>query len=142
MGLYSKMTSVNESTDAIIKEIEECTTFEPDAHVMEYVLDIHENDHKVFESLIECDFVSAVNESVMTEAELSAFNEEANESKVKMLKTKVHEVIEGIMRKIKELAQAFLAKVLKLFKTDEKIVEKYSKVLTMENLKGFKYIVE
>lgn len=140
MGLYSKMTSVNESTDAIIKEIEECTTFEPNAHIMEYVLDIHENDHKVFESLIECDFVSAVNESVMTEAELSAFNEEANESKVKMLKTKIHEIVEGIMRKIKELAQAFLAKVLKLFKTDEKIVEKYSKVLTMDNLKDFKGI--
>lgn len=141
MGLYSsKMATVNESTDAIIKEIEECTSFDSNAHIMEYVLDIHENDHKVFESLIECDFVSAVNESVMTEAELSAFNEEANESKVGMLKTKVHEIVEGIIRKIKELAQAFIAKVMGLFKTDEKIIKKYAEVLKVDNLKDFKGI--
>ena len=140
MGLYSKMTSVNESTDAIVKEIEECTTFEPDAHIMEYVLDIHENDHKVFESLIECDFVSAVNESVMTESELSAFNEAADESKIKMIWNKIKEIAEGMIRKFKELAQSFIAKVLGLFKTDEKIFKKYSELLTKENLEGFKGI--
>lgn len=137
MGLYSvKATPVEESTSAV----EESINFDPNAHIMEYVLDIHENDHKIFESLIECDFVSAVNESVMTESDLSAFNEAANGSKIQMLKTKVHEVVEGIIRKIKELAQSFVSKLMGLFKTDAKIIEKYSEVLTMENLEGFKGI--
>lgn len=136
MGLYSIKESFTNGSD-IFNDIEESTSFEPGAHIMEYVLDIHENDHKVFESLIECDFVSALNESVMTESELRAFNEEANESKITTIKNKIVEIVEGIIRKIKELAQTLIAKVMSLFKTDEKIIKKYSEVLTKKNLEGF-----
>ena len=87
MGLYStnRVASVyTESTDAIIRN----TDWTPDFRVgsmMEACIEIHENDAKMFDSLIECDFLSSQNYNVMTEADAEEANKTGNEVKKRRL---------------------------------------------------------
>ena len=87
MGLYSnnkvaavaanESASVNEEMSNIIKEIEECA-YDPEfGDIMEAAIQIHENDQRMFDTLIGLDFASAVNESVMLEGDAEEANNAA-----------------------------------------------------------------
>lgn len=132
-----EVVSEAEMMNQIIKEIEE-TAVDPNfAHMMEAAIQIHENDHKMFNALIECDFISAANEHVMLETEAIEANGAANESKFAAIKQKIHELIEKFIELIKKAAQNVTTKIIELTNSDKKLHEKYAKTLTAKNLEGF-----
>lgn len=142
MGLYStnRVASVyTESTDAIIRN----TDWTPDFRVgsmMEACIEIHENDAKMFDSLIECDFLSSQNYNVMTEADAEEANKAGNEVKKRKITDKIKDIVNACINFLKKAASNFIAKIIDLVKSDEKIVSAYEKDLTVENLKNFKGI--
>ena len=139
MGLYStnRVASVyTESTDAIIRN----TDWTPDFRVgsmMEACIEIHENDAKMFDSLIECDFLSSQNYNVMTEADAEEANKAGNEVKKRKITDKIKDIVNACINFLKKAASNFIAKIIDLVKSDEKIVSAYEKDLTVENLKHF-----
>lgn len=142
MGLYSTVEKSNLSIqeaaelDRLLDE-----SYDPSngiSHMMEFVIQLDENDKQLFDSLIECDFLSAT-DSMMNEAdELVAVKTD------EVKKNKIWEKIQIVLKKIKDAvikaAQQLIYKINQLTKTDEKIYNAYKDVLKVENLKGFKGI--
>ena len=144
MGLYStnrvsSVTESSESSDALIESMDWTPDFSIGS-VMEAVIQIHENDAKMFDSLIECDFISANNNSIMNEAEAEEANNSANETKANKIGDKIHAIIEAIKNFIQKAASNFIAKIVDLTKSDKKIYDTYKDVLKIENLKDFEGI--
>lgn len=141
MGIYStnRVSFANESLDTLIEEMD----WTPDYSIgsmMEAVIQIHENDAKMFDSLIECDFVSANNQFIMNEAEAEASNSSNDEKKKMKIGEKIHAIFEAVKSFIQKMAANFIAKVMDIVKSDKKICEQYEKVLTLDNLKNFEGI--
>ena len=108
--------------------------------LMEACIQLHEMDQKMFETLIEFDFVSENNLRTMDEAEAIAMNEAADEAKTESIKDKIikaiHTIIDGIKRTIAQVINKFK----EIIKSDQRIIKKYDEKLTTENLAGFKGI--
>lgn len=141
MGLYStnRVASVAESSDALIESMDWTPDFSIGS-VMEAVIQIHENDAKMFDSLIECDFISANNISIMTEAEAEQANSANDEKKKSKIGEKIHAIIEAIKNFIQKAAANAIAKITDFVKSDQKIYNAYKDVLKVENLKDFEGI--
>lgn len=146
MGLYStnRVAAVNEF-DESINDIIESTDWTPDfsiGSVMEAVIQIHENDAKMFDSIIECDFISAQNSMILTEADAAQANDAADKQKKIKIGEKIKNIIDSVINFIKKVASNVIAKIVDLTKSDAKLVATYKNVLTVENLKDFKGIPE
>lgn len=147
MGLYStnKVATVgavvNEHNE-IVREIEECVVNKSFGDIMEAVIQLHENDQKMFDALIECDFMSAVNESVMLEADAEEANAAADEKKKSKIMEMIHKVIDSVVEWIKKAAANIIYKITDICKTDEKLYNAYKPVLNMKNIEGFKGIAD
>lgn len=130
MGVYStnRVMFMDESVDV------DSMDWTPDFSIgstMEAAIQIHENDAKMFDSLIECDFISAndymsVNEAVTV-----------NQAKKNKIKEKIHAIFESIKNFIQKAASNLIAKIIDLVKSDKKIYESYKDVLTVDNLTNF-----
>lgn len=151
MGLYStnkvasvamQESSVDEMLNESIREIEECT-FDPEfGDVLEAAIQLHENDKRMFDALIECDFISAVNESVMLEAEAEEANAAADEKKKGKIGETIEKIYTAVIEFIKKAAANVIYKITDLVKADKKLYELYKPVLTMDNLKDFTGIAD
>lgn len=145
MGLYStnRIDSFNESSveiREIMESIEE-TSYNPDfGDIMEVAIQIQENDQRMFDTLIECDFISAMNEAVLLEEEAEEANKAADEKKGGSLKDKIVALCTKIANAIKQAAANIIYKIKELLKTDQKLILKYKDVLKMSNLDGFEGI--
>lgn len=145
MGLYStnRIDSFNESSveiREIMESIEE-TSYNPDfGDIMEVAIQIQENDQRMFDTLIECDFISAMNEAVLLEEEAEEANKAADEKKGGSLKDKIVALCTKIANAIKQAAANIIYKIKELLKTDQKLFLKYRDVLKMSNLDGFEGI--
>lgn len=146
MGLYStnKVNAVAESTvepvneaDQIIKEIEECAFDSNFGDIMEAAIQLHENDKRMFDALIECDFISATNEAVMLEEEAAEANEAGNEKKKVKIAEAIQKIFIAIEEAIKKAAANIIYKITDLVKGDKKLYDLYKPVLTLKNLEGF-----
>ena len=142
MGLYStnRIGAFSESAQQIadiVKEIEE-TAYDPNfGSLLEIPIMLQENDQRMFESLIEADFISVTNEAVMLEAEAEKANGEANKTKVQAIKEKISQIIETVISAIKKAVANFIAKVMSVIKNDKKLIDSYASVLNEKNLEGF-----
>ena len=153
MGIYSHNRvagvagNVNEATaEAKTAEVEatmENFELTPDFSIgcaLEAVLQMYENDAKMFDTLIECDFMEAENGFIMNESEAEAVREAADEKKTNGIVEKIKMTIERFVEFIKKAAANLIAKFVDLVKSDKKIVEQYRKTLTVENLNDFRGI--
>ena len=144
MGLYStnRIGAFSESAEdiqSIVQEIEQ-TSYDPDfGNLMEVSNMIAEVDQMMFESLLQADFISVTNESVMLEAEAEEANAKGNEVKKNKIIQKITQIIDTVIEAIKKAASNFIVKVTSIIKGDKKLVEKY-KNLTADQLKGWKGI--
>lgn len=131
MGVYStnRIGSVEESIDI------DSLDWTPDFSIgstLEAAIQIHENDARMFTSLIECDFVSAARGGMsFTEAVT------VNQAKKNKIKEKIHSIFEAIKNFIQKAASNLIAKIIDLVKADKKIYESYKDVLNISNLRGF-----
>lgn len=145
MGLYStnRIDSFNESSveiREIMESIEE-TSYNPDfGDIMEVAIQIQENDQRMFDTLIECDFISAMNEAVLLEEEAEEANKAADEKKGGSLKDKIVALCTKIANAIKQAAANIIYKIKEFLKADQKLYNKYKDVLKMSNLDGFEGI--
>lgn len=143
MGLYStnrvsSVSAVEENTNPAVNE--DSIDWTPDfsiGSVMEATIQIHENDAMMFDTLIECDFISVNNNLVMTEAEAEEANGSADSTKKSKIGEKIHNIIEAVINFIKKAAANAIVKIKDLLKADEKICDQYKDVLKVENLKDF-----
>lgn len=147
MGVYSQnrtkslvAESVVNEHDAIVKSIEECEVDPRFCNLMETVIQLHENDKKVFDAMIECDFISVTNEAVMLEDEAATANGEANETKKVKLKEKIEQIFDAVAEAIKKFVANAIVKITDLVKSDVKICDAYRGVLHASNLEGFEGI--
>lgn len=152
MGLYSanRAASVavqNESVETpVVESIEsliESMDWTPDfsiGSVLELCIALKENDAKMFDTLIECDFVSANNNIVMEAEEAEQANAAADTTKKEKIGEKIAKVIQTVVAWIRKAASNAINKITELIHKDKKLVEMYGKTLTMENLKGFQGI--
>lgn len=144
MGLYStnRIGAFSESAEdiqSIVQEIEQ-TSYDPDfGNLMEVSNMIAEVDQMMFESLLQADFISVTNESVMLEAEAEEANAQGNEVKKNKIIQKITQIIDTVIEAIKKAASNFIVKVTSIIKGDKKLVEKY-KNLTADKLNGWKGI--
>ena len=154
MGLYSnnrvagivaeaaKTPEQDLALEAFVKEIEE-TAFDPAfGHILEAAIQLHENDKRMFDTLIECDFISVTNEAVLLEEEAAEANAKANETKFAKIGEKIHQIIENVIAWIKKAAANIIYKITDMVKSDKKLIETYKPVLKMENLKDFPGIAD
>lgn len=148
MGIYSHnrvacvAANVNEATSEVEATME---NFEltPDFSIgctLEAVLQMYENDAKMFDTLIECDFMEAENGFIMNESEAQVVNEATDEKKSEGIVAKIKAAINKFIEFIKSAAGNLIRKFNDLVGSDKKIAEQYKNVLTVENLKGFKGI--
>ena len=142
MGVYStnRISSVAEST--VTTPVEEEFEYTPNDNlgsVIEAAIGLRENEHNMFNSLIELDFVSATNEATMLEADAEAANNAQNQSKLKAIIDKIEQLFETAIKTIQTAASNFIGKIKELLDRDKKIVEAY-KNIKVEDLKGFKGI--
>lgn len=144
MGLYStnRIGAFSESADirSIIEEIEQ-TPYDPDfGSLMEVSNMIAEADQMMFETLLQADFISVTNESVMLEAEAEEANMKGNEVKKEGILSKIKQIIDTVIEAIKKAVSNFIAKISSIIKNDKKLVEKYKSILTSDKLSGWKGI--
>ena len=64
-------------------------------------------------------------------------NKTGNEVKKRKITDKIKDIVNACINFLKKAASNFIAKIIDLVKSDEKIVSTYEKYLTVENLKHF-----
>lgn len=129
MGVYSKSYSSMEGNNS-----------GNNSSLIEACVYLEEMDQKMFDTLIEFDFLSAKNLKTMNESEAVSINEAVNTEKIKGILKQVKTVVDTIIEKIKQAISDFSKKVSELIDIDKRLLDKYKKVLTTDNLKGFKGI--
>lgn len=143
MGVYSTdriNQSLAENADiaAIMESIDQVDTSKVRVdNLMESVLAIYENDHKLFGAVLECDFISTTNLMVMESADAEVLNEEANEQKKEGIWQNIKNTIAKAIEWIKQQVAKFAKMIKDFFDIDLNMVKKFDKTLTMENLKDF-----
>lgn len=121
MGVYSKKTApeaavVTESIDPI-----------------QFVIESHQQEHALFEAIIETDFAQAYNEHgliSLTESDISSIHESADKS----LKEKVKELIDKFWTMISNFFKELMSKIKTLLMNDKKLVNAYDKYMNFEQL--------
>lgn len=140
MGLYSIPRNESADFDHLLESyVPEETSLQ---HMMEFVVTLDENDQQLFDSLIECDFMTAANNAVMNEADAAEVNKQSNEVKKNKIMEKIKEVLAKLKDMILKLTQNIIAKVMELVKGDEKLVKAYKNVITIDNLKDWDGIAD
>lgn len=140
MGLYSIPRNESADFDHLLESyVPEETSLQ---HMMEFVVTLDENDQQLFDSLIECDFMTAANNAVMNEADAAEVNKQSNEVKKNKIMEKIKEVLGKLKDMIIKLTQNIIAKVMELVKGDEKLIAAYKNVITVDNLKNWDGIVD
>ena len=124
MAVYSSKV-MNESAAVIAEAV----------NPLQYAIDIQRDDLQLFNAVIEADFAEVYSEAgltTLTESDITSLLEaEGNK-----FKQKIDEVIEKAKVVINNLITKFIATVDSLFKNDEKLVEKYAKVVSKDNCSG------
>ena len=151
MGLYSlnRVTGLVENS-YISKSIAEAATNTEGASLLEAAVLINEHESKMFDTLINLDFVSAIREAEEKEAEKAGDAEKAEEKKEegkaqeeatkKNIFAKIKELAEKVWDAIKKAVAAVIDKITILLNNDKKILSKYVpaiKKLTDEQLGKF-----
>lgn len=146
MGLYStnRINSVAESTEEVkntlVEEVKEEVNFEEFSgcdNLIEAVIELHENEAKMFNSLIELDFASATNEQTMLESDATILNEKFDSSKVQEIKKKIVEMWETFKTKIKEVIGSAINKIKSIFDFDTKLIKHYEEAMKKADFKDF-----
>lgn len=141
MGIYShnRVAGVAGNADLTMENFD----FAPDFSIgcaLEAVIQMHENDARMFDTLIECDFMEAENGFVMNESEAAAIKEAADEKKTSGIIDKIKAAIDKFIAFLQKVAGNVIAKFNDLVKTDEKLVAQFKDVLTVANLAEYKGI--
>lgn len=116
MGVYSKgastLNTVMEACDPI-----------------QFVIENHQQNMKMFDAIIETDFAKAYNEAgiaVLEESQIQAINEKAIGSIIEWIMKKIDQFITMCWNAAKELAN----KILQLVKADKKLSDKFGDVVS------------
>jgi hypothetical protein len=104
---------------------------------MECVLSIQENDAKMFDSLVNLDFLAATNEQTLLEADAAEANKAADEKKKQNIVQKAIALIESAIHAISEAFSNAIKKVKEFFDRDAKFYKKYADVIKKANFSNF-----
>lgn len=138
MGVYSTNRIFDDTEYGFNESDFELTYCDPDfGHLMESVIAIRENDQMMFESVIQCDFIAAMNEQYMPVNEAEEVNSEANTVKKKKISEKISALFKYIGEQIRKAIANMMAKIQDLVRSDKKLYEKLAPTLTMDNLSKF-----
>lgn len=138
MGVYSTNRVFDDTEYGFNESDFELTYCDPDfGHLMESVIAIRENDQMMFESVIQCDFIAAMNEQCMSVNEAEEANSEANTVKKKKISEKISALFKYIGEQIRKAIANMMAKIQDLVRSDKKLYEKLAPTLTMDNLSKF-----
>ena len=138
MGIYSqnRVAGVAGNADLTMENFD----FTPDfsiGSVLEAVIQMHENDARMFDTLIECDFMEAENGFIMNEAEAGEVKDASDEKKKDGIIGKIKAVIDKFIKFIQKAAGNVIAKFNDMVGSDKKIAAQYKDVLKVENLADF-----
>lgn len=113
MGVYSgNRTLLGESTN---------TDY---SHIMEMVIESERNDLRMFEAVINCDFIEAYNEAgIISLTEES--KEDAKEETKKGIGQKIKELFKKAIESVKRFIATFVAKLKNMFANDAKLYKQY-----------------
>ena len=135
MGVYTNNTVVDESFEDIfpeaVSEAADTSLFNP----FGFVVDTYRADQALFEALIEVDFAEVYNESgmlVLSEAE----EEDLKATPKKGIWEKIKTAIVAAAKWVAKFFGSIADKIKDIVTSDKKLVEKYGKWMTIENLKG------
>lgn len=134
MAIYSSNRYSSISEDSI--------DWTPDfsaGHVLEAVIAVHEFDQKMFDSLLECDFVDtyAVHEADGDSDDKQYEYTVGGTSKISRIWEKIKSAISWVVDKIRKTAANLIYKIQQLTGKDKKLVQKYKKVIKAENMTGY-----
>lgn len=87
--------------NAIMAELDEAVYDENALGLIEACIVIEETDHKMFNALIEKDFITVQNESVLTEAEAEEANDKADATVNVSFKDKIAKIVDSVISAIK-----------------------------------------
>ena len=148
-----KVYSLNEAPETPSPEIEVGDVAIGEAYenvsMLEFALLVHDHEQNMFEAVIATDFMEAVDEQVMLEADgeeapAADAGEAAAEKKpsklggiVKSIKAKILELLEAFKKKLNAFVQKVRIKFGDLLKQDKKIADNFEKIKP-DNLKDFK----
>lgn len=139
MGLYSlnRVAGLTENAyinKSLIESMDDSNNF-TETSLLEVSQIITEHENKMFNTLIELDFVSAMNEAGEAKAEENKNDapaddkkeakSEADDAKKKNILQKAKELLEKVWNAIKNAFLTFADKIRVLLNNDKKIVEKY-----------------
>ena len=139
MGLYSlnRVAGLTENAyinKSLIESMDDSNNF-TETSLLEVSQIITEHENKMFNTLIELDFVSAMNEAEEAKAEekkddapaddKKEAKSEADDAKKKNIFKKAKELLEKVWNAIKNAFLTFADKIRVLLNNDKKIVEKY-----------------
>ena len=138
MGLYSlnRVAGLTENAyinKSLIESMDDSNNF-TETSLLEVSQIITEHENKMFNTLIELDFVSAMNEAEEAKAEKKddapaddkkETKSEADDAKKKNILQKAKELLEKVWEAIKNAFMTFLAKIRILLNNDKKIIDKY-----------------
>lgn len=113
MGVYSgNRTLLGESTN---------TDY---SHIMEMVIESERNDLRMFEAVINCDFIEAYNEAgIISLTEES--KEDAKEETKKGIVQKIKDLFKKAIEAVKRFVASFIAKIKNMFANDAKLYKTY-----------------
>ena len=144
MGLYStnklnNISNVDESFDDIMRELDEAVEDTRLGDLLEFTIEMHEQDQRMFNSLLEADFISIANESYLTEDENKEVSDQGNEMKKEKITEKVMALFTKAIEAIKSAFATIMKKIESVISTDKAIIKRYGK-LDKNNLAGFEGI--
>ena len=99
--------------NAIMAELDECAANPIDdaMSLIEACIVIEETDHKMFNALIEKDFITIQNEAVLSEADAKEANDKADATAKKSLGEKIKEIIATVIKAVQNAYAAALKKL-------------------------------
>lgn len=141
----NRSTSLVESSTGMEVQLEEFSLQESHFDAISAIMQIHENDMKMFDAIIECDFIEVDVKNNCSLDEATRILTEAEEEKKGNIFTKIASVAKFVIKKIGEAIKTILAKLNQLIYSDKKILAKYNKTvdhLDLTKFEGFKNAVD
>lgn len=114
----------------------ESSSMNDGSHIMDMVLECERNDLKMFNAVINCDFVEAFAEAGITTLTEENTGEVKTEAK-KGIGKKIKEMFAKAIEQVKRFIATFIAKIKNLFANDAKLYKKYSANFTSNGV-GYK----
>lgn len=129
MGIYSTVSTVLENDNIFY---EDTGSSSPQAILMEAYVSLLEDDHKLFDTLIELDFVEAHNRNILTESDFQIVTENAASEKIKGIWAKVKAFFIKIKNAVVNAIKKFFgkAKSKQVEEDDKALVDKYETILS------------